>query len=215
MRGTSLGAASAPILCALSLCALIGGIAGAAAEERLVQGMGRTLGWVVANASGALKFRDCRGRLIEARDGKVERATGRCPGPGQKLEMQGVIKTLDRENRVLVIEAGSGTPQGFYLADRAAVGAHWTELEAGQPVRVSGPTESRLQLKGYTPARLMRPTVVLSPVVPQRDAGMRTEPPVSLPSAMGTRPAATATPEPLLEPPGTWGVSCQGLWGVP
>lgn len=138
MRRTSLGAASG-----LSLCALIGGIAGASAEERLVQGMGRTLGWVVADESGALKFRDCRGRLIEARDGKVERATGRCPGPGRKLEIQGVIKTLDREKRVLVIEAGSGTPRGFYLADTAAGGAHWTELEAGQPVRVSGPAEGR------------------------------------------------------------------------
>ena len=63
--------------------------------------------------------------------------------------------------------------------------------------------------------RLMRPTVVFRPVVPQRAAGMRTEPPVSLPRAMGTSPEATATAEPLLEPPGTWGVSCQGLCGVP
>ena len=36
-----------------------------------------------------------------------------------------------------------------------------------------------------------------------------------LPSAMGARPAATATPEPLLDPPGTCGVACQGFCGVP
>ena len=61
----------------------------------------------------------------------------------------------------------------------------------------------------------MRPTVVLRPTIPHSAAGMRTEPPVSLPSAIGTRPAATATALPLEEPPGAWGVACHGLWGVP
>ena len=136
--GTAQGAGAA-----LVLCAVFGAIAGAAAEENLVRGMGRTLGWVVADASGAVKFRDCQGRLIEARDGKVERAAGRCPGPGRKLEIEGVIKTLDREKRVLVVEVRSGPPMGFYLADKAAAGPIWTELRTGQPVRVSGPTEGR------------------------------------------------------------------------
>ena len=45
--------------------------------------------------------------------------------------------------------------------------------------------------------------VVFNPVVPHNEAGMRTDPPVSVPRATGTIPAATATPEPLLEPPGT------------
>ena len=40
------------------------------------------------------------------------------------------------------------------------------------------------------------------PVMPHNDAGLRIEPPVSVPSAAGTRPAASATPEPLDEPPG-------------
>ena len=39
--------------------------------------------------------------------------------------------------------------------------------------------------------------------MPHSDAGMRMEPPVSLPMPMGTIPAATAAPEPPLEPPGT------------
>src|SRR5258708_4468771 len=48
----------------------------------------------------------------------------------------------------------------------------------------------------------MRPTVTLSPVKPQNEAGMRTDPPVSVPIAQGAMRAATATPEPLLAPPG-------------
>ena len=51
------------------------------------------------------------------------------------------------------------------------------------------------------PARLTRPYVGLSPVSPQHDEGIRIEPPVSLPLAIGTRPAATAAPEPPLELP--------------
>jgi len=45
--------------------------------------------------------------------------------------------------------------------------------------------------------------VVFNPAVPQSEAGMRTDPPVSVPSATGTIPADTATADPLLDPPGT------------
>ena len=69
---------------------------------------------------------------------------------------------------------------------------------------------------GSTPWVLMRPTVVLRPTMPHHAAGRRTEPPVSVPMAAGARPAATATPEPLDDPPG---VRCtagsHGLRGVP
>ena len=52
--------------------------------------------------------------------------------------------------------------------------------------------------------------------MPQKAAGMRTEPPVSVPIAEGTSPAATATPEPLEEPPGARCTSgSQGFQGVP
>jgi hypothetical protein len=40
------------------------------------------------------------------------------------------------------------------------------------------------------------------PMTPQQVAGLRTEPPVSVPSVPGARPVATATAEPLDEPPG-------------
>jgi hypothetical protein len=49
--------------------------------------------------------------------------------------------------------------------------------------------------------RLIRPTVVLKPVTPQKCAGIRIEPPVSEPSAAKVSRAATAEPEPDDEPP--------------
>ena len=49
---------------------------------------------------------------------------------------------------------------------------------------------------------LTRPIVVLRPLRPHHDDGSRTEPPVSVPIAHGAMPEATATPEPLLDPPG-------------
>ncbi len=76
----------------------------------------------------------------------------------------------------------------------------------------------RLQSPGVRLARqlLIRPIVVFSPVTPQNEAGARTEPPVSVPIAQGTRRAATATADPLLEPPGVRCVSAsQGFHGVP
>ena len=67
--------------------------------------------------------------------------------------------------------------------------------------RVIGPTWSQLQLRSSTPARETRPYVGFSPAMPHIDAGMRMLPPVSVPIAPTTQPAATAAPEPLEEPP--------------
>ncbi|MNT08205.1 hypothetical protein D3C72_1429400 [compost metagenome] len=87
---------------------------------------------------------------------------------------------------------------------------------ASRVSRVSGPMVSSVVDSATAPCRLISPRVVLSPVTPFRAAGIRTEPPVSEPSAAGASPAATATPDPLDEPPGT---RCcrrsQGLRGVP
>jgi hypothetical protein len=48
----------------------------------------------------------------------------------------------------------------------------------------------------------MRPRDGFSPNRPQHAAGMRIEPPPSLPAAIGTTPDATAAADPPLEPPG-------------
>src|SRR5688572_22717174 len=45
------------------------------------------------------------------------------------------------------------------------------------------------------------------PTTPQKDAGCRTDPPVSEPSAAGTAPAQTSAAEPPDEPPGTRALS--------
>ena len=47
-----------------------------------------------------------------------------------------------------------------------------------------------------------RPNVAFRPSSPLKLAGIRTEPPPSVPMAMGPRPAATAAPAPPDEPPG-------------
>ena len=88
--------------------------------------------------------------------------------------------------------------------------------KASRTSRVSGPMESSVPDSGTAPCRLISPRVVFRPVTPLSAAGIRTEPPVSEPSAAGARPAATATPEPLDEPPGMRACfRSQGLRGVP
>ena len=81
-------------------------------------------------------------------------------------------------------------------------------------LRASGPAVSRVVEIGAMPAPETRPTVGRSPARPHRAAGTRTEPPVSVPMAAGTRPAATTTPEPPLLPPGMRDAS-QGLCAAP
>ena len=53
----------------------------------------------------------------------------------------------------------------------------------------------------------MRPRVGFSPTRPVHDAGIRIDPPPSLPWASGTMPPATAAAAPPLEPPGVRSVS--------
>ena len=54
---------------------------------------------------------------------------------------------------------------------------------------------------GMTPVSDRAPWVGFSPITPQKDAGIRIDPPVSVPRARGTTPAATAAPDPPLDPP--------------
>ena len=68
-------------------------------------------------------------------------------------------------------------------------------------VRVSMPsmTSERVAESG---ASEMRPRLGFSPTRPQQAAGMRIEPPPSLPCATGSMPVATAAAAPPEEPPG-------------
>src|SRR3989442_15890863 len=69
-------------------------------------------------------------------------------------------------------------------------------------VCVIGETVSIVHAKGTTLYLLTRPLVGRIPTIPFTDDGNRIEPPVSVPSAPRQVRAATAAPEPPLEPAG-------------
>src|SRR5439155_20856450 len=65
--------------------------------------------------------------------------------------------------------------------------------------RAIGPTSLSVGTPN-TPSSGSNPCDGLRPTTPQLAAGRRTDPPLSVPSAPKHKPAATAVPEPLLEP---------------
>src|SRR5699024_9387068 len=71
---------------------------------------------------------------------------------------------------------------------------------ASSTVRVIGPAwaSGPKGLAGYIG---IRPWVGLKPTIPQKDAGMRTLPPASVPTETGPIPAATAADAPPDDPP--------------
>src|SRR5947208_16249974 len=77
-----------------------------------------------------------------------------------------------------------------------------------------GPKVSSDGLSGITPPMSTLPKAGLNPATPHSDAGMRIEPPVSLPIAQSHIPAATATADPPEDPPATRSGAC-GLRTVP
>src|SRR5665213_1324889 len=76
-----------------------------------------------------------------------------------------------------------------------------SQAAASRTVRVNGPCHARPLTSPDIGPLLTRPRLTLSPTRPQTLAGIRTEPPPSLPGANGASPAATAAPAPPLEPP--------------
>src|SRR2546425_175844 len=73
---------------------------------------------------------------------------------------------------------------------------------ASRTVRASGPTCETWSQPGKPVPSGTRPYEGFTPTSPQNAAGMRTEPPPSLPSAIGPQPLATAAAAPPLLPPG-------------
>ena len=74
---------------------------------------------------------------------------------------------------------------------------------ASSMVAAKTDTQSSEAQAGTTPVADTRPRVGFSPTTWLAAAGTRPEPAVSVPRAKATSPAATATAEPLLDPPGT------------
>ena len=77
-----------------------------------------------------------------------------------------------------------------------------------------GPIESSVNDSGNAPSVGTRCLLGFQPTRPHSAAGMRVEPPVSVPMAISHMPSATATAPPEVEPPGTR-VRSNGLPGVP
>jgi hypothetical protein len=68
----------------------------------------------------------------------------------------------------------------------------WNIRPASATERASGPTWSRVVLSGTTPAHGISPSVGFRPTMPQAAAGMRIEPPVSVPTEPNPMPSSTA-----------------------
>ena len=108
------------------------------------------------------------------------------------------ISLAASDGSVEVTLTGSGTLRFDGGGELEATGG-----EASRTLRVNVPTVSSEDANAISPYRLISPYVGLNPTTPDSDAGCRTEPPVSVPSAQTASPAATAAALPPLEPPGT------------
>jgi hypothetical protein len=84
-------------------------------------------------------------------------------------------------------------------ASKPAVSSNTRAASATLPANTE--MQSRLRHAGTRPRVLSRPRLGLSPTTLLSAAGTRPEPAVSVPSAKLTRPSATASAEPELEPP--------------
>src|SRR5262245_27160526 len=80
----------------------------------------------------------------------------------------------------------------------------WNTSAQSSAVRQKGTSRSRVHDSVIAPQRLTRPNVGRRPVAPQRVAGYRIEPPVSVPMAKATRPAAVALAGPADDPLEPW-----------
>ena len=89
-----------------------------------------------------------------------------------------------------------------------------SSVAASATVRAIGPSASRVNEIGMVPERLVRPSVGLSPTIPQREDGITIEPYVSRPMAPAAKFAATAAAEPELESP-VLNLSAYGLRPIP
>src|SRR5699024_12372900 len=90
------------------------------------------------------------------------------------------------------------TPGQHAVADRL-IGLSSSAQSA--TVRAMEPTWSSVGASGMTPVigTLLKDGLIAA--MPHNDAGMRTEPAVSVPSAAGVMPAAIAAADPPLDPP--------------
>jgi hypothetical protein len=121
------------------LCALVAGSSVAAEQER-VDGMGRTRGWVVATDSGDLGFVDCQGQRSPLGSARVESSAARCPTSPTRLDVTGVVRSVDPARRIVHAEDETGRVRVFHLTTDMP----WREdLKPGQRIRATGPIDGQ------------------------------------------------------------------------
>src|SRR5688572_18290461 len=111
--------------------------------------------------------------------------------------------TRARLTAAVAARASSGLkrrPEGVRSAGSGPAIASSTTAQSSA-LRAIGPILSRVHESAIAPCRLTSPYVGRRPVTPQYADGVPIEPDVSEPSAYGTRPPATAAPDPLEDPP--------------
>ena len=94
-----------------------------------------------------------------------------------------------------------GPVQALSARPRSGPAIAWSRSTQSEIVRAIGPSWSRLQESGTTPASETRPRVGLIVDVPQHAEGIRSDPAVSVPVAAGVIRAASAAADPPLDPP--------------
>jgi hypothetical protein len=111
------------------------------AEQVIVQGMGRTQGWVVASDDGELAFVDCHGRRSLFGSARIEPSAARCPSPPAAIEVNGIVRSIDVVRRIVRTEESDGRVQVFYVTDNAA---RLEDLRPGERIHGTGPVAGQL-----------------------------------------------------------------------
>src|SRR5665213_1869199 len=115
----------------------------------------------------------------------------------------GLSGTPKRNDSHAKVRSTAGPAQREYGSSTSKPAAISVTRSASSTVPAKIETQSRLRQAGVTPDVLSQPRVGLRPTMLLNAAGTRPEPAVSVPSAKLTRPRATATADPELDPPGT------------
>ena len=145
--------------------------------------------WPSDSSSAAASLRRLRARRVDRR--ALVRRRGREPDPEPSR--------IDLSEPGVAARGHGRRPTSHR---RARGPASTSSTAAVSPTdRVSTPSETRKLCPPSGPTET-RPRAGFSPTSPQHDAGIRIEPPPSLPCATGTIPAATAAAAPPLDPPG-------------
>ena len=134
------------------------------------------------------------------------RCLARLLGPNSDAQILQTGKTRGREVEGQAGFVGVRASQDVQRGDQVGGGA--AEGADDGDVRPRGGTGDRVAVVGQ------QANVGLWPNTPQKCAGTRIEPPMSLPISNPVSPAASAAADPPEEPPGVWSVF-QGLEVVP